>query len=93
MVKISYDPKKREQTLADRSVDFDTAPEIFEGPVYDQIDDRFEYGEIRTVTVGFFRGRMMIVVWTERQGVRHIISMRKANDREQAKYKELFGTG
>jgi uncharacterized DUF497 family protein len=29
---------------------------------------------------------MVVVVWTQRGEARHIISMRKANEREQAKY-------
>jgi uncharacterized DUF497 family protein len=36
--------------------------------------------------VGFLRGRMVVVVWTPRGEARHIISMRKANDREKARY-------
>jgi uncharacterized DUF497 family protein len=33
-------------------------------------------------------GRMMIVVWTARGPARHVISMRKANEREQDRYRE-----
>jgi uncharacterized DUF497 family protein len=32
------------------------------------------------------RGRMVVVVWTRRGNARHIISMRKANDREKARF-------
>ncbi|WP_198293665.1 BrnT family toxin, partial [Acidithiobacillus ferrooxidans] len=50
-------------------------------------DDRKEYGEVRLITAGLLRERMVVLVWTPR-GVdeRHIISMRKANEREQAQY-------
>jgi uncharacterized DUF497 family protein len=34
---------------------------------------------------------MVVIVWTERDGGRRIISMRKANAREQAKYKDRLG--
>ena len=37
-----------------------------------------------SVSEGF--GRVMIVVYMERNGIRHIISMRKANDREQRRF-------
>jgi uncharacterized DUF497 family protein len=60
---------------------------VFESPTYDQVDDRENYGETRMVTSGFLHGRMVIVVWTPRGDARHVISMRKANDREQAKYR------
>jgi uncharacterized DUF497 family protein len=30
---------------------------------------------------------MVIVIWTPRGDARHVISMRKANDREEARYR------
>jgi uncharacterized protein len=86
IVKITFDPNKREATLKDRRVDFLDAPDVFAGPTIDQIDDRQNYGETRIINIGLLRGRMVIVVWTERGEARHIISMRKANDREKARY-------
>jgi uncharacterized DUF497 family protein len=83
---ITFDPKKRASTLAERGLDFAEADEVFAGETYDRIDDRRDYGESRMITAGYLRGRMMIVVWTPRGEHRHVISMRKANDREQAYY-------
>lgn len=48
--------------------------------------DRKDYGEERFIKVGFLDGRMVFVAWTPRGADRRIISMRKANRREQAKY-------
>ena len=84
---ISFDPAKRERTLLNRGLDFMDAPEVFAAPNYRFIDDRFDYGEEREVVIGYLRGRMVVIVWTRRGGVRHIISMRKANEREQEKYR------
>ena len=42
------------------------------------------YGEIRYLTYGLFNDRMAAIVWTPRGETRHIISMRKCNDREKA---------
>jgi uncharacterized DUF497 family protein len=53
-------------------------------------DDRFDYGEDRFQTVGFLAGRMVMIVWTPRGDARHVISMRKCNDREQARYAHRF---
>jgi uncharacterized DUF497 family protein len=50
------------------------------------VDDRFDYGEERIVTIGYLDERMMVVVWTQRGSARHVISMRKANDREKVRY-------
>jgi uncharacterized DUF497 family protein len=41
---------------------------------------------VRTICFGVLRGRAVIVVYTERNGIRHIISMRKANEREQRRF-------
>ena len=62
------------------------AEAIFEGATITIEDDRRDYGEIRFITVGFLEGRMVVVVWTPRGAARRIISLRKANDREQALY-------
>jgi uncharacterized DUF497 family protein len=71
---------------ADQARDFAEAEEVFAGETADEIDDRRDYGETRIVTAGYLRGRMVIVVWTLRGEDRHIISMRKANEREQTSY-------
>lgn len=88
---ITFDPLKRDVTLAERGLDFRDADEVFAGQVFERIDERFEYGETRWVTVGTLRSRMVVVVWTQRGAAQHIISMRKANDREQARYKARLG--
>jgi uncharacterized DUF497 family protein len=92
-VRISFDPAKRSATLADRGLDFEDAAEVFAGPTYDLADGRRDYGETRIITVGWLRGRMVIVVWTPRNDVRHVMSMRKANDREQARYRQQLDQG
>lgn len=87
-MKISFDPTKRDKTLAERGLDFADAVDVFAGRTLGFPDERFDYGEARFISVGNLRGRMVIIVWTPRAGVRHIISMRKANEREQARYRQ-----
>ncbi len=62
------------------------AAEIFAGPTLTIPDDRADYGEPRFITIGRLGGRMVVTVWTPRGAARRIISLRKANDREQALY-------
>jgi uncharacterized DUF497 family protein len=50
-------------------------------------DIRRDYGEDRFQTYGLLDGRLVMVVWTERGEDRHVMSMRKCNEREQAKFK------
>lgn len=88
---ITFDPAKREVTLKERRLDFADAAKVFAGHTYDRVDDRFDYGEVRTITAGLLADRMVIVVWTQRGEARHVISMRKANEREQARYAQYLG--
>ena len=83
---IEFDPDKRMLTLKHRGLDMHEAGEVFAGPTLTIEDDRKEYGEQRFITVGLLRHRMVVLVWTKRGVARRIISMRKANDREQAIY-------
>jgi uncharacterized protein len=53
-------------------------------------DLRHDDGERRINSVGHLNGRMVIVCWTLRGEARHVISMRKANDREKARYRKRF---
>ena len=88
---ITFDPKKRQKTIDERQLDFIDAPEVFSGRTYDWEDERYDYGEVRIITVGWLHGRMVVLVWTQRGDARHIISLRKANGREQDYYRELLG--
>lgn len=51
-------------------------------------DQRKDYGEPRFATLGTLRGRVVFVAHTARAGKVHIISMRKANEREKKTYIE-----
>jgi len=88
---ITFDPAKREATLENRGLDFADAVEVFAGQTFRFEDDRADYGEVRMIAVGTLRGRMVVIVYTDRPTGRHIISMRKANDREQERYKAGLG--
>lgn len=70
---------------------FADAAKVFAGFHYDRIDGRHDYGEIRFITVGYLKGRFVVVTWTYRLGERRIISMRYGHADEEAVYKELLG--
>ncbi|TXN68771.1 BrnT family toxin [Methylobacterium sp. WL6] len=87
-MEITFDPAKRLVTLRERGLDFARTPEVFAAAVTTFRDERMDYREARSITVGMLDGRMVVGVWTERDHTRRMISMRKANDREQARYRE-----
>ena len=90
-MKVEFDPDKRVMTLAERGLDMARAAEIFEGEHLTVPDDRKDYGEKRLISVGFIDTRMVFVAWTQRGDAIRIISMRKANAREQEKYTKQLG--
>lgn len=85
-MRITFDAVKRDKTLIERRLDFARAREIFEGLTITMPDQRQDYGEARFITAGWLDERIVIVVWTPRGLARRIISMRKANEREIARY-------
>jgi uncharacterized protein len=88
-MRLEFDSEKRERTLAERGLDFARAAEVFAGVNVTFEDKRMDYGEPRFSTVGLVDGRMVVVAWTPRGEARRIISMRKANEREQARFSPL----
>ena len=90
-MRISYDPDKRNRTLAERGLDFADAIAVFEGMTVEVEDTRKAYGERRILCFGLLAGRLVVVGYTPRGSVRHVFSMRKANDREQTRLASYLG--
>ncbi|MGI4859125.1 MAG: BrnT family toxin [Janthinobacterium lividum] len=82
-MKLTYDEPKRAATLANRGLDFLDASLVFEGCTVEIVDDRWDYGETRILCFGHLRDRLVVVGYVQRGAVRHIFSMRKANEREK----------
>lgn len=87
-MKLSWDEAKRQATLTERGLDFAFAEQMFHESNYNYTteDLRIDYGEKRYISFGLINNRLCVVVWTPRGTGRHIISMRKANDREQESF-------
>jgi uncharacterized DUF497 family protein len=90
-MKITFDPSKRDLTLKHRGLDFARAGEVFAGRTITVLDDRFDYGEARFITAGHLDDRMVVMVWTQRGGTRHIISMRHCHAKEEKFWIEQMG--
>ncbi|WFR81348.1 BrnT family toxin [Janthinobacterium rivuli] len=90
-MRITFDAAKREKTLRERGLDFARAHEVFDGLTITLPDQRQDYGEPRFITAGWLDERLIVLVWTPRGLARRIISMRKANERESAKYWQSLG--
>lgn len=81
---FEWDPAKDAENRRKHGITFAEAVMIFEGPVLTRHDDRFEYGEVREVSVGLLGAAVVLTVaHTERSGVRRLISARKATPNER----------
>ncbi len=81
---FAWDEDKRIANIAKHGIDFADVREMFAGPMLVSSDTRKEYGEERQIGFGFVHGRLLVVVFTEREpGTIRIISARKANRREK----------
>ena len=89
-MRITYDSAKRAKTLAERGLDFADAAFVFAGVTLEIQDIRKDYGEERILCFGRLKGRMVVVGFTPRGATRHVFSMRKANEPEQARVAPLL---
>ena len=64
---------------------------MFDATNFETEDLRNDYGEKRILCFGMLRDRMVVVGYTPRGADRHVFSMRKANDREQALVTPILG--
>ena len=88
---FSWDEKKREDNWRLRKVDFAEAIGIFDdAEVVESIDHREAYGEERIQALGQTGGNFYLVVYTWRQGSRHIITAWKVGDHGKRRYEALF---
>jgi uncharacterized DUF497 family protein len=90
MMEFEWDETKSEWNRIKRGLPFDLAIELFEGFVTDKVDNRRDYGEVRTIAVGKARGTVLVCIYTDRGGVRRIISLREANRRERHGYRSVY---
>jgi hypothetical protein len=85
-MRFEWDEEKRLANWRKHGIDFADVENVFADQVYTIIDERFDYGEIRYFTLGLLSGRVIAVSHTETDNAARIISARKANKNEEAKY-------
>jgi len=83
---IEWDDNKNQRNIQRRGLDFRDAKSILKGPTIEGEDTRKNYGEVRWVAHGLFRGFIVVIVYTIRNDKIRIISLRYANKRERGRY-------
>ncbi len=90
-MEFEWDAAKSNRCLEKRGFDFDFAVRLFDTVHIAFEDDRREYGEVRMIAIGVIEGRVFKVVYTDRSGVRRIISANRASRQEKLKW-QWFGS-
>lgn len=85
-IKFEWDEEKRQTNLTKHGIDFIDLPPLFDGVTVLQVDDRFDYGETRFITLGILKGIVFLVVHTETAEIIRLISARKASKYEEKYY-------
>tara|TARA_R110002020_G_scaffold36134_11_gene108647 strand:- start:1220 stop:1507 length:288 start_codon:yes stop_codon:yes gene_type:complete len=86
-MQFEWDSGKADLNATKHGVGFELAALVFlDDDRLTAIDSRFDYGEERLITIGHIEGRLHVVVYTLIKDTIRIISARKANKREQARY-------
>ena len=87
---VEWDEAKRRSNLTHHGVDFKDAALIFENPVIEAEDTRFEYGEARYRALGYVDADYFMVAFTWRGRSRRIISAWKVDDNGKRRYQTLL---
>ena len=87
-MRYTWDPEKDALNRRKHGLSLPAGIAALEDPDRDLwVDDRFDYGEERTITLGLSAGRVLYVVSAERgEDCTRIISARKAEDDEIERY-------
>jgi uncharacterized DUF497 family protein len=85
-VKFEWDENKNLINIERRNIDFFDACKIFDYPILKRIDDRKNYGETRYIALGQLDDVVLSLVYTMRNEVTRIISVRRASRRERQIY-------
>jgi len=89
-MEFTWDDKKNQLNIKKHGFDFADASQVFDNVIISSLDDNQDYGEDRWIGIGILQnGVVVVVVFTEEDGdIIRVISMRKANKYEKAKYEK-----
>ena len=84
---FEWDWAKSLSNMEKHGIDFEDASLTFDQYVHSEVDDRFDYGEVRQIGYGRLDDEILVVVYTMRGTVRRIISARRARRDERERYR------
>jgi hypothetical protein len=87
-MQITFDPVKDGINIEKHGISLAAAVNFEWDEAIEWSDLRGNYGECRYCSIGYIGARLHYIVYVEREQVRRIISLRKANIREVRRYAE-----
>lgn len=88
---ITWDENKRSKNRSDHDIDLAEVGCVFDSPMVTVEDEREVYGEMRLQSLGWFRERVVFLVWTERDDGARVISCRYGDKYETRAYFQALG--
>jgi uncharacterized DUF497 family protein len=86
---FEWDEDKNRQNIVKHGLSFEDASKVFDGFTVDLPDERFDYEEMREISLGLIDGiAVVVVVHTDRDGIIRIISARSAMKSERRLYEK-----
>ena len=83
---MTHDPAKRRSNKRKHKIDWADCEAAFDAPMLTREDASQDYGEQRLISLGWLQGRVVVLVWTDREDGPRLISCREANPHEQEAY-------
>ena len=90
MMQFEFDSNKNRINLAKHGLPLSLAADLDWEAALIWADERFDYGEHRGVSLAPLGRTLMFVAFVDRNAVRRVISLRRANRREVRRYAHAF---
>ena len=83
---MSFDTAKRAINLQRHQIDLADCESVFDEPTLTREDASENYGEQRLVSLALLNGKVVVLVWTDRDDGPRLISCREAEKYEKQAY-------
>ena len=88
-MEFEWDDAKSARNQILRGLSFANAAMIFDGPTLEFADKCHAYGEMRVKAIGAIDDEAYVAIYTDRHGVRRIISARRASRKERKQWQSF----
>jgi len=89
-VLVEFDPEKNAKNLRERGIGFERFADMDFDTAISLEDTRKDYGELRLRVLGYIDGQLHAAVITPRGEMIRVISLRRANQREERAYAKEY---